>query len=92
MSSYSFHQVVDHCEGGQTDLLNNQFQEYIITALIVVENTTLQIALIHVMMPKPRRQRRSLQPVGVVVDVVADTKFTARSGETTRNMRIEMIM
>ena len=67
--------------------------------VIVVENTTLQIAYILVTRPKIRRPRRSAHIAGVVldamvdeaVDAVADSKLIAISGATIIGMGIEII-
>ena len=72
--------------------------------IIVVENTTLQIARILVTRPKLKRPRRSAHIVGVVVDKMVDAvvdatvdtvenaKATTISGATIRGTGIEMIM
>ena len=67
--------------------------------IIVVENTTLQIAYILVTRPKIIRPRRSAHIAGVVldamvdeaVDAVADSKVIAISGATIIGMGIEII-
>ena len=41
--------------------------------ILVVDNTTVQIARIFVMRPRSRRPRRSAQIVRAVVDTVVDT-------------------
>ena len=72
--------------------------------IVVVDNTTLQVAHILVTRQKLRRPRMSTQILGVVVDAivdvmvdaandaVADAKATTRNGATMRGVGIEIIM
>ena len=56
--------------------------------IIVVVNTTLQIACILMTRQKLIRPRKSTHIVGVAVDAVSDAKVNARSEATIRGMGI----